>query len=302
MKMQEVCQKTGLTERTVRYYMERGLVHPAASLSESGRRMDYSFDAGHVAELRDIALLREYGFSIDAILEMRTDPSRIEEQVKAQAGNIQVQEDSLRGKKEILSGLCQSNLSDVARLAESLRREQHRLSLPDLKVSPAFRRLDGPEDAEGGEDAAVLEREIRRQGRKKTLLLWGAAILLVLAIGAGLFAWRAGRTVYSVFTPLSSAVFSEKWQEDGALFARLTFKDTPLEGVSCVVRFEDFPLYWAVVPGHEYMAVTLTAEVPLKKGKEEGLIAGDNTVDFAGLLRDEALFARYVTVKTIQGE
>ena len=31
MKIKEICQKTGLTERTIRYYIERGLIHPIAA-------------------------------------------------------------------------------------------------------------------------------------------------------------------------------------------------------------------------------------------------------------------------------
>ena len=36
MKMKEICERSGLTERAVRLYCERGLVHPE-KYSERGR-------------------------------------------------------------------------------------------------------------------------------------------------------------------------------------------------------------------------------------------------------------------------
>lgn len=68
MKIKEVCQKTDLTERTVRFYIEKGLLQPVSS--ESNKRLYYDFFEQDMAKLKKIAVFRKIGFSIDAIADM----------------------------------------------------------------------------------------------------------------------------------------------------------------------------------------------------------------------------------------
>ena len=45
MKMKEVCEKTGLTDRAVRLYIENGLVSPKYNENYMGRRnIDFSLE------------------------------------------------------------------------------------------------------------------------------------------------------------------------------------------------------------------------------------------------------------------
>ena len=119
MKMKEVCQKTGLTERSVRYYIERGLIQPAATPSAVGRRMDYQFDSGHILELRDIAALRECGFSIERILNMKRNPSAIPGQIEEQMKETESQEKVVCKRREILCRILQTPAADTAALRKT---------------------------------------------------------------------------------------------------------------------------------------------------------------------------------------
>lgn len=306
MKMKEVCQKTGLTERTVRYYIERGLIQPIATHSPISSRTDYQFNSGHIVQLRDISTLRGYGFSIDRILEMENNPASINNQVEAQAKETEIQETSISQKREILSRIRQVTFNNVAQLAENLRREQHTLSLPDLNMEVNFRRMDELEGImidNNGEKA--LERIFNRESHKRKLFLAGIILLFISILGTGVFVWHAKQSVTTIFTPISSATFSEKWQEEGTYFAALHFEEgSKLEGISCIVRFEDFPLYWAIVPGYPYMGATISAEVPLREGRKEGIIieGAIPSVDIVRLLQDEMLSRKYAVVATVQGE
>lgn len=82
MKMKEVCEKTGLTDRAVRLYMENGLISPDCSENYTGRRsIDFSED--DVSLLNEIALLRKASFSIAEIKELKEQHESSKEILKA---------------------------------------------------------------------------------------------------------------------------------------------------------------------------------------------------------------------------
>lgn len=69
MRIKEVCEKTGLTDKSVRYYINSGLLFPQFSENYAGRK-NFSFDESDVDRLNKIALLRKYNFTINDIKEM----------------------------------------------------------------------------------------------------------------------------------------------------------------------------------------------------------------------------------------
>lgn len=71
MKMKEVCARTGLTERAVRFYVQEGLLCPSAQ--RRGGRTWLDFSEPDVARLRAIATLRRTGFSVEEIRAMSMD-------------------------------------------------------------------------------------------------------------------------------------------------------------------------------------------------------------------------------------
>ena len=77
MKMKEVCDKTDLTERAVRFYVAKGLVSPELIVRNDREYREYSRE--DVQTLRDISDLRKLSFSIEEILSMQKSPERIAE-------------------------------------------------------------------------------------------------------------------------------------------------------------------------------------------------------------------------------
>ena len=75
MKIGAVCELTKLSDRTVRYYIEEGLLQPQYTKNYIGRK-SFDFSDGDVALLQDIAVLRKYGFSIIDIKTMLDDPTQ----------------------------------------------------------------------------------------------------------------------------------------------------------------------------------------------------------------------------------
>ena len=74
MKIKAVCERTNLTDRTIRYYIEEGLISPAFTENYLGRK-SFDFTEENISELNDIAVLRSFGFSIDEIRQILNDPS-----------------------------------------------------------------------------------------------------------------------------------------------------------------------------------------------------------------------------------
>ena len=74
MKIKVVCEKTNLTDRTIRYYIEEGLISPSFTENYLGRKT-FDFTEENVSELNDIAILRSFDFSIEEIRQILLDPS-----------------------------------------------------------------------------------------------------------------------------------------------------------------------------------------------------------------------------------
>lgn len=75
MKIKEVCTRTGLSERAVRFYCEQQLLAPEKT--ELRGRVYLEFDEEDVAVLMQIARLRASGFSLDEIRTAQNEPHMI---------------------------------------------------------------------------------------------------------------------------------------------------------------------------------------------------------------------------------
>ena len=126
VKIKEICQKTGLTDKTVRYYIEEGLVSPLYTENYLGRK-SFNFSEEDIARLKNIATLRAFGFSVGEIKELsqgECDSVMIVETVKKRTGECL---DESRMRLNALSSIDMSDCADLSKLAE-------KLSQPDLKI------------------------------------------------------------------------------------------------------------------------------------------------------------------------
>ncbi len=78
MKIKEVSEKTELTERAIRLYIESGLVNPCFSESYTGRR-SIDFSQEDVEILKNVSVLRKAGFSISEISTLQQHPEKSKE-------------------------------------------------------------------------------------------------------------------------------------------------------------------------------------------------------------------------------
>lgn len=122
MKIKAVCERTGLTDRAIRLYIENGLLTPEKTENYSGRR-SFSFSQGDVICLNQIAALRAAGFSIAQIKQAQTDPQSIPRIV---AEVTEKQKTEIRSSENILYALnaLPKEIASFEALAEGLRVEE----------------------------------------------------------------------------------------------------------------------------------------------------------------------------------
>lgn len=180
MKIKEVCALTGLTERTVRFYVEKNLLSPHATEQNGKTFRDYS--AGDVNTLRTIATLRKMLFSIEEIDRMLHHPKEIPAVLTEYRARMEAETEV---RADILA-MDNERLAQCTSAAELARRMQDltaRRSLPETDVFPDFGRLDddGPHNAD---EAArrFWRNEDRRCRRGFVILLVVAAVNVTLSV------------------------------------------------------------------------------------------------------------------------
>ena len=128
--MKEITARTGLTDRAVRLYIENGLVSPQVEKNYAGRRT-IDFSEADLQTLRQIALLRKAGFSLEQIRQVEQGPEEARQAADA----------LLRLKRE------EAELDQKVIAALSSLPEDAALSLPTLATAlePAFSAAPVPE-------------------------------------------------------------------------------------------------------------------------------------------------------------
>ena len=134
MKIKEVIEKTKLTDRAIRLYIDNGLVSPGIEENYSGRK-NIEFSESDVERLNQIALLRKAGFSISDIKEIISDDKKIEEIVRK---FIDETDEEIRNKTEVVERLKSISFDEkisLEILCEKLSATVEKLNIPeeDLK-------------------------------------------------------------------------------------------------------------------------------------------------------------------------
>ena len=88
MKMKELSALTGITDRTIRYYIDDGLFIPEKYTENYEGRRSYEFTENDVKHLKQIALLRKYGFSIGEIKALESAGTHTTSMIQHKASEI----------------------------------------------------------------------------------------------------------------------------------------------------------------------------------------------------------------------
>ena len=130
MKIKEVIEKTKLTDRAIRLYIDNGLVSPGIEENYSGRK-NIEFSESDVERLNQIALLRKAGFSISDIKEIISDDKKIEEIVRK---FIDETDEEIRNKTEVVERLKSISFDEkvsLKNLCEKLSETVEEANVPE---------------------------------------------------------------------------------------------------------------------------------------------------------------------------
>lgn len=170
MKIKEVCTKTGLTEKAVRYYVENGLCSPQEY--ESRGRKYLNFTDKNLGELKNISVMRRLGFSIEDIRLMITDGGSINEVMSRYIRSLS---EELEVKKKIFSALADRDYSDMLSVNELIPTLSEVLK-PDA-ASPDFSKFDNGLFDDGSSGFSDLGSEHSRLAKAQEIFITYTAVI-----------------------------------------------------------------------------------------------------------------------------
>lgn len=140
MKIKEVSRATGLTEKTIRYYENRGLVIPVARELNGRSFRDYSPD--DVESLKAVSTLRRARFPVEEIARMMQKPESIPQVIRDYGESVEEAYAALGRIRELLQTADLGASADVYALADKLRPATEEIPLPKQDLHFRFRQLD----------------------------------------------------------------------------------------------------------------------------------------------------------------
>ncbi len=140
MKIKEVARTTGLTEKTIRYYENRGLVVPVARELNGRSFRDYSPD--DVEALKAVSTLRKARFPVEEISRMMQKPETIPQVIRDYGDSVEEAYAALGRIRELLQTADLGTSANIYALAEKLRPAAEEIPLPKQDLRFRFRQLD----------------------------------------------------------------------------------------------------------------------------------------------------------------
>lgn len=144
MKIKEVSDRTGLTQKTIRFYERAGLIEPETKMCNGRSFRTYS--ESDIAALHEVAVLRKARFSIDEIKQMQEGNDLLQELFSKYYQRMQQEKTELNKLVAVLDSVSQNRFTSKAELVHSIENVTRELSLPKTDIHPSFRYIDSMEE------------------------------------------------------------------------------------------------------------------------------------------------------------
>ena len=307
MRIKDVCERTGLTRRAIRFYAEKGLITPEIDPKEHNDYRDYSEE--DVRRLCLIARLRALRLSIEDVAQILKEPSRSGVILKRHRETLDKEGGEVSEILDILSRVGGTDSLSV--LSDRLDRAESSALSPDAE--PDFRQFENLTDEERrqfSDGGAVIDR-IHREKWKKGLLcaLITAAILIVGAI-FGVHIWEENQMLGFSNAGGSTVQLIElqagEIGGDYRIYAVLKFKHPPEPAEGDTLRLpldtkqNSGGMIEALLPGESYSGMNIRGAVPKKIAREYGILTEDGFLDANKALElfytDEVFARKYCAI------
>ncbi len=176
MKMKELSALTGIADRTVRYYIDDGVFVPERYTENYEGRRSYDFTENDIKSLKQIALLRKYGFSINEIKELKNGSgsivSFIDKRVAEVKQNSEEQLDEIKALEAVALKQPQS-IDELCKMLSNPIVEQE--PIPNIDEQSAY-------------------KPMYNKSKKRIKII--AAIALLLTLSTALLVWVSGKLLF----------------------------------------------------------------------------------------------------------
>lgn len=168
MKLKELCERTGLSRKTIRLYEEKELFTPKKEVRNGREYRDYSEE--DVQTLLVVASLRKAWFTMEEIRRMQQDPAAIGEILPQYQQWLRLQKRQLEGLLSAVEKLDLEEIGDVETLSAKFEKETNKLPLPATDQNPHFKYLDELEKEERTMKT-VNDQEQKKKAFRQTALV-----------------------------------------------------------------------------------------------------------------------------------
>lgn len=180
MKIKAVSERTGLTQKTIRFYESVGLIEPKAENINGRAFRDYS--EADIAQLKEIAVLRRARFSIEEILYMQEEPQALQEIFSDYYHRMKQEKAEMEQLVSVLDSISTHSLTSKEALVDEITAATEELSLPAMDVRPHFKYLDLLEEKLDRKDA---KKQKKKADLKRTAAMTQGGSLVQLQTKSG---------------------------------------------------------------------------------------------------------------------
>lgn len=221
MKMKEICARSGLTERAVRLYCERGLVHPEKHW-ERGREY-LEFSDHNLRELTVVSELRRAEFTLEEIALMLEKPETCGDVLAGWRGRVAEQNLRLTNAKDRLAELSANDHLSAERLAELLgaKTAAHGAAPYEGETFAEFCERESHSYTYSEEMQKIGRREEKKQRFGGLFLILYTVVMSILALIDGAVIYSSTQMLLPAVIGIAIFIFLTVFLFRGAVWARI---------------------------------------------------------------------------------
>lgn len=206
MKAKEIAVQTGLKERTIRFYEEHDLIHPATERRNGRNYREYT--QADADRLRLIATLRRSQFTLEEIRQLLERPDITPQIFRDYTARMEQSARNTELLWRAASSIPPEGLTPQS-LAHALEQQVRNLSLPPADLEPHFGKCDPetPLEKQQAIDAYHTRQSKRRFSPQNVLIALLGTLCVLLALGWGIWSYLH----QSVPAPTDSAGTTEDY-------------------------------------------------------------------------------------------
>lgn len=304
MKMKEVCSRTGLTERAVRLYLEKGLLSPRSEWRQG--RTYHDFSEEDISHLHEIAALRSVDFSLEDIGEMERDGSKTNLLLQKRLAELRAESVDRQKTLELLEPLENIAWHNSGELARAV--QNGGVTTSNLDAEPDFGRADGLTREEKQRLSQEAHRRIARSDRFRKWVAAGCAALLLCGAAVGYWYWQQTHSMLSCITYAGDAVFSQSMlmeDRDGNLqmAAYVTVNEWKADFLGVFRGESGQALFKGYFPETDYLAICFEVQISRRDAQKLGLLDGE-LLDVERVrqkvITDDDFCLQYLTIREYQ--